>query len=132
MIRHFKSLSVTVLLSCSCLALLHGGPSRMIKICRFFLRTDSYHNPPGLIPFLMSGGRFFKHTGYLLLIIILYRLNQGGNTMIFPVGSWSGWYFSEEINHARSLGYTCSFVEGYKFEKSNNLFKEYVQTMYKL
>ena len=57
--------------------------------------------------------------------------NYYGRT-IFPTGKWSGIYFSEEIKHARKLGYTCTFVRGYGFNKNYDLFKEYVDYFFDL
>lgn len=50
----------------------------------------------------------------------------------FPVGSWSGWYFSEEIRHAVTLGYKCQFKWGYSFTRTPGLFQDYVNSLYQL
>jgi hypothetical protein len=50
---------------------------------------------------------------------------------ITPVGSWSGWYFSEEIKKAISLGYQVSIDEAYSFKKGK-IFEKFVQHFYSL
>nr|YP_010691084.1 DNA polymerase [Phellinus igniarius]WBU93185.1 DNA polymerase [Phellinus igniarius] len=46
-------------------------------------------------------------------------------TTIYPIGTWTAWYYSEEIRNALKLGYKFQIMEGYLFE-SANLFSEYV------
>lgn len=50
--------------------------------------------------------------------------------LIFPVGKWTGIYFSEELKYAKTLGYKIRLIDGYSFEKSQP-FEEYVKTLYK-
>lgn len=50
---------------------------------------------------------------------------------ITPVGSWSGWYFSEEVKKAISLGYQVSIDEAYSFKKGK-IFDKFVQHFYSL
>jgi len=45
--------------------------------------------------------------------------------VIYPVGSWSGWYFTEEISNAETYGYTLSIKRGYSFKKKI-LFADYI------
>jgi hypothetical protein len=54
---------------------------------------------------------------------------SGASTTIFPVGSWSGWYFTEELNNAKKYGYNFEILKGYTFKQSN-LFSDYVQELY--
>ena len=56
---------------------------------------------------------------------------KGGLRTIFPVGSWEGWYFSEEIKNAQKYGYKFEILEGYLFEK-DYIFKDYVEILYKM
>lgn len=65
--------------------------------------------------------------GYLGLLI--YRLEQG-KRVLCPVGSWEGWYFSEELKFARDNGYKIEVMKGYKLTKSHNTFRKYVDTLY--
>lgn len=48
---------------------------------------------------------------------------------IFPIGSWTATYFSEEIKEAMKLGYKFEFLEGYEFDKYH-LFNTYVHDFY--
>ncbi len=57
--------------------------------------------------------------------------SKNGQRMICPVGSWSGWYFSEEIKNAEKYGYKFKILEGYLFEKQI-IFSEYVDELYKM
>lgn len=51
--------------------------------------------------------------------------------LIMPNGKWEGWYFSEELKFAASQGYKIKPIKGYNFDKQENVFKEYVDTLYK-
>ena len=42
--------------------------------------------------------------------------HQGGKT-IYPVGTWSGTYFSEELKAVQKLGYQITLIRGYEFSK---------------
>jgi len=46
-----------------------------------------------------------------------------------PIGSWTGWYFSEELKNAQKAGYKIKILKGYIFEKEN-IFKDYVEHFY--
>jgi hypothetical protein len=48
---------------------------------------------------------------------------------IYPSGKWSGWYFSEEIKYAMTLGYTFKISKGFLFNKAN-VFSPFVNTLY--
>ena len=51
---------------------------------------------------------------------------------MFPKGEWTGWYFSEEVKYAISLGYKIKLRGiGYQFDKGKPL-KEYVDVFYDL
>lgn len=54
-----------------------------------------------------------------------------GKRTIFPVGTWEGWYFSEEIKNAEKYGYKFDIIEGYLFKK-NFIFSEYIDVLYKM
>ncbi len=53
------------------------------------------------------------------------------NNLCSPTGKWAGWYFSEEINYARKLGYHIIFQHGWHYNKSYDLFHDYVHSLYK-
>ena len=52
--------------------------------------------------------------------------------IIFPVGRWSGMYFSEELKYAVENGYVINIIWGYKFNRVSNLFTKYVEDLYKM
>lgn len=52
-------------------------------------------------------------------------------TSLAPLGTWEGWYFSEELKFALNLGYTFEVLEGVLFERGR-IFFDYVSTLYKL
>lgn len=53
------------------------------------------------------------------------------NTTVYGVGSWTGWYYSEELKNAAKFGYKFDILEGYLF-KSTDLFSKYIDTMYQM
>lgn len=53
------------------------------------------------------------------------------NSTVYGVGSWTGWYYSEELNNALKYGYTFQILSGYLFG-GVNIFKEYVDTLYQM
>ena len=56
---------------------------------------------------------------------------KDGTRTIAGLGSWEGWIFSGEMDNAMKYGYTFEILQGYKFGKAN-IFKEYVERLYKL
>ena len=61
--------------------------------------------------------------------ILPVRTNAG---IIFPVGRWSGMYFSEELKYAVENGYVINIKWGYKFNRVSDLFTKYVENLYKM
>jgi hypothetical protein len=58
-----------------------------------------------------------------------------GKRLINANGSWSGWYFSEEIKAAlnTNVGYNIEIIEGIKFNclsDGGKIFTDYVSTLY--
>jgi len=49
--------------------------------------------------------------------------------VLYPLGHWKGWYFSEELKFARDNGYIIEVIKGYDFDKSYDNFKSYVDTL---
>jgi len=56
--------------------------------------------------------------------------HNNGKT-IYPVGSWKGVYFSEELKALVKLGYTFKLIKGYEFSKAN-LFESYINYFYEI
>ena len=52
-------------------------------------------------------------------------------TLIFPNGKWSGWYFSEQLKFAALNGYKINVIKGYNFNREKDVFKSYVESLYK-
>lgn len=50
---------------------------------------------------------------------------------VSPLGTWTGWYFSEELKLALTLGYKIEVLEAVLFERGK-IFKKYVETLYDL
>jgi hypothetical protein len=50
---------------------------------------------------------------------------------IYPVGSWTGTYFSEELKAVEKLGYKISLIKGYEFSQTD-LFSGYVNHFYNI
>jgi len=68
-----------------------------------------------------------------LNIPILQTKVDTGNGLrtISPLGTWTGVYFSEELNNALNYGYKFKIIRGYLFKKEN-IFTEYVDFLYNL
>lgn len=52
--------------------------------------------------------------------------------LIFPVGEWEGWYFSEELKFGKNNGFDIKVVKGYKFNKVENVFNSFVDEISKI
>jgi hypothetical protein len=51
--------------------------------------------------------------------------------LLFPLGNWEGWYFSEELKYAIESGYyQVEVIHSYKFERGVDIFKDYVEKYY--
>jgi len=57
--------------------------------------------------------------------------NHFNNSTISPIGSFEGWFFSEELKNALNFGYKISILKGYLFEKGK-IFEGYVNDLYKM
>lgn len=52
--------------------------------------------------------------------------------LIFPIGEWEGCYFSEELKFAQENGYEITILKGYNFDRVNDVFKTYIEDIYKI
>lgn len=52
--------------------------------------------------------------------------------LITPIGEWTSVYFHEEIKKAIDLGYSIEFIKGFKYEKEDYIFSDYVNDLYKI
>lgn len=51
--------------------------------------------------------------------------------LILPNGKWRGWYFSEELKYALANNYKIRVIKGYNFDKTYDVFTNYVNDLYK-
>lgn len=56
--------------------------------------------------------------------------HKDGKT-IYPVGTWKGTYFSEELKAVTKLGYQITLINGYEFTKAN-IFNKFVNHFYEI
>jgi DNA polymerase type B, organellar and viral len=49
-----------------------------------------------------------------------------------PLGFLEGWYFSEELKFAFKHGYKIQVINGYKFDKIENVFTKYIEEFYRI
>ena len=59
---------------------------------------------------------------------LLPVINEKG--VFYPIGKWSDWYFSEELKFARKIGYKITVLSGYTFNREDNVFKKYIESIY--
>lgn len=52
--------------------------------------------------------------------------------LIFPLGKWEGWYFSEELKFASKYGYKIKVLNGYIFDREKDVFNKYVNKVYQI
>jgi len=64
---------------------------------------------------------------------ILQKKHKVNNLVktICPTGTWSGWYFSEELYNSQKYGYKFTIEKGYLFDKGY-IFNDYVMQLYKI
>lgn len=63
----------------------------------------------------------------------LLPLHINGNLILATAareGKFTGVWFSEELKFARDHGYKIKVLSGYNFNKSFDVFKEFVETLY--
>ena len=66
---------------------------------------------------------------YVPVLPCKIKTKSGDEKLIFPVGSWTAWYFSEEVKLAVRYGYKVEVLESYIYKRGKNVFKEYVDHM---
>jgi len=65
-------------------------------------------------------------------VLQLRLKTKNGVQTVSPVGTWEGWYFSEElINAVNNYDYKVEIIRGYLFKKEK-VFTNYVETLYKI
>lgn len=64
----------------------------------------------------------------MLRPVLPYKLD---NRLVFPTGTWTGVYFSEELKAVKDIGYKIELISGYEFSKEY-IFNDYVNHFYKI
>jgi len=62
---------------------------------------------------------------------VLPKRTQDGR-LIFPRGTWTGWFFSEELKNAQFFGIKVTVIHSYIFEKSTDLFKNFIEDLFEM
>ncbi len=65
-------------------------------------------------------------------VLPVYATIEGEERLIFPTGTFKGYYFSEELKYAESLGCKIKLIEAWEFQKAENVFKDYVEPLFEL
>ena len=60
--------------------------------------------------------------------LLPYRDKQ---LLTYPIGNFSGWFFSPHIEFAQKNGYDIKIRKGYNFNRVTNVFDKFIQTIYK-
>ena len=58
-----------------------------------------------------------------------HKNKSGSISTLYPIGTWEGWYFSEELKNATKYGYKFNVLKGYNFKKAT-LFSNYVENLF--
>jgi hypothetical protein len=127
----------------------YGG---IVEVYKPYIENGYYYDVNSQYPYVMSNNYYpignpiystdknlDNYFGYVnvkvktpinIKIPLLPHLKDG--KLLTPIGEWEGWYFSEELKYCKKHGYEFEIIEGYKFEKSKTLFKEYIDIFYKM
>ena len=62
--------------------------------------------------------------------ILLLKNDQTNRKTIAPLGSWEGWYVSEELKLAQNYGYKIQVMKAYHWDNKADIFSGYVDTLY--
>lgn len=65
--------------------------------------------------------------------ILPYKIinKNGSQSTIYPTGTWTGWYFTEELKNAMKYGYKFTIIKGYHFD-NQKIFTDYVTELYSI
>jgi len=88
--------------------------------------------------FLVKGSKIDNLFGFYYCEIItpndlyfgLLSHKTENGSLIFPLGKWRGWYFSEELKFVQANGYKIKVLNGYTFNKCIDTFTSYINTIY--
>jgi len=126
----------------------YGGRTEVFKPFGFNLYSYDYNSlyPTAMLKPMPVGQPIFslnkdlnKIFGFVKVKVTTPAINipilpckinfEGEEKLIFPIGSWIGWYFSEELKLAMRYGYEIEVLESYIFEKGFNYFDDYIKEM---
>jgi DNA polymerase type B, organellar and viral len=62
--------------------------------------------------------------------VLLIKNDQTNGKTMAPLGSWEGWYVTEELKYAKSCGYQVEVLKGYHWGTKADIFSGYVDTLY--
>ena len=57
---------------------------------------------------------------------------SNGIRTVAGLGNWEGWVFSGEMDNSMKYGYQFEILKGYQFESRNDIFTDYVETLFNL
>ena len=91
-------------------------------------------------PILSNDSNLNNYFGFVYAIITTPKNSNIGllpyrnlhGELFYPLGNFSGWYFSEELKYAEKHGYKIEILKGYKFKRGINIFKDYVNYFYEI
>ncbi len=101
-------------------AMMQAMPYELIRKVKIFENNFNLNSFFGFLKVEVNSSKDIK--------IPLLPCKYQGKT-IYPTGSWTGVYFSEELKAVVPQGYKFKFLEGYEFSKID-LFSEYVNHFY--
>jgi hypothetical protein len=65
-------------------------------------------------------------------VLPVYLKIKGTDKLVFPTGTFKGYYFSEELKYAEKLGYKIELLQAWEFKKDSSLFQVFVNDLYEL
>lgn len=68
----------------------------------------------------------------LYIPVLPFREKMNNNKLLFPVGSWEGWYDFAHLSKAFDMGYKIRVQKAYLFNKVDYLFKDYMNDMWNI
>lgn len=108
-----------------------------IKMNRPFVNSKSHffiqHTP--ILPYKMSNTNSSNYSSGDLKDSLqnnqLTKIQEPFDITIYPVGEFSGWYFSEELKYAKQCGYEIMIEDGYLYQRAK-LFTDFIHQFFKL
>lgn len=99
------------------------------------IKEDTGYNlikkPFGFFEVKVTAPDYYKDKPMKIPILQTRIKTKNGLRTVAPLGTWTGIYFSEEINNALKYGYKFQILRGYLFEKQK-IFSEYVDLLFNM